>query len=233
MKAKPIISMLVLIMCGFSTIAQIDLSKKIPGIKYEDAYNFEAAIDMQIDFYNPRGNLQESIPYFSHYTNDYRHINIKHKRGSTVYQTIFDMPNHNCLIILGEGVQVMGSAAAMKDNEGRALKTLPLTKTEETKTIAGKTCSQYTFDVPEFKGEMWIADEVSLPNDVGIWKASKLGKYYQQLPEVGFVMEITSTTPKNRKTVMKTLGFHQSKALKVAIPAEFGRAINKVDYYEY
>lgn len=233
MKTNRIFLFIVFILLCQITKAQIDLSKKIPGIKYESTYTFDAAIDMQIDFYNPKGNLQESIPYFSHYTNNYQYINIKHRRGNTVYQTIFDMPNHNCLIILGEGDQVMGSAALMKDNDGRTLKKLELTKTDEVKTIADKTSTKYTFDVPEFKGEMWITTQVNLPNDVGILKASKMGKYYQQISAEGFVMEITSITPKGRKTLMKTLAFHSSKSLKVTIPEEFGRAINKIDYYEY
>ncbi|MBN2262017.1 MAG: hypothetical protein JW735_03830 [Prolixibacteraceae bacterium] len=227
-----------LVMCLFvalsiSSAAQIDLSKKIPGIKYQSSYTFDAVIEMQIDFYSPKGKLQESIPYYGHYTNDYQYINIKHKRGNTVYQTLFDIPNNNCLIILGEGEQVMGSASVMKDNSGRTLKELNLLKTNEEKSIAGKNSTKYTFDVPEFKGEMWITQQVKLPNDVGILKASKMGKYYQQLSVDGFVMEITSITPKGRKTVMKTLGFNSSKPLTVTIPEEFGRAINKIDYYEY
>jgi len=213
--------------------AQIDLSKKIPGIKYENSYQFDSSIDMEIEFYNAKGKLQEKIPYFSHYAPDFQYITIKHQRGNTVYQSLFDLPNNNCLIILGEGNQAMGSAAVMKDNEGRVLKALPVNETGETKTIVGHVCKKYTFDVPEFKGELWMTSTVNLPNDVGILKASKMGKYYQSLPVDGFVMEITSTTPKGRKTVMKTTAFHPDKKYKVTIPDDFGRAINKIDFYEY
>lgn len=233
MNAKTITLILVFLVCAFSGNAQIDLSKKIPGIKYESSYQFTAAIEMEIDFYSSKGKLQETIPYFSHYTPDFQYIDIKHRRGNTVYQTLFDIPNNNCLIVLGEGNDAMGSASVMKSNEGRTLKTLSLTETSETKAIAGKTCKKYTFDVPEFSGEMWITSQVNLPNDVGILKASKMGKYYQILSVQGFVMEITSLTPKNRKAVMKTLALKPSETLKVSIPEEFGRAINKIDYYDY
>lgn len=233
MKTNWFLIMCLLVSMAISSAAQIDLSKKIPGIKYQSQYTFDAVIDMQIDFYSPKGKLQESIPYYGHYTNDYKHINIKHKRGNTVYQTLFDLPNNNCLIVLGEGNQVMGSASVMKDNSGRTLKKLNLIITNEVKIIAGKTATKYTFDVPEFQGEMWITQQVKLPNDVGILKASKMGKYYQQLSVDGFVMEITSLTPKGRKTVMKTLGFNSKKSLSLTIPEDFGRAINKIDFYEY
>lgn len=213
--------------------AQIDLSKKIPGIKYEKSYLFDQQIDMEIDFYTKKGALQMTIPYTSHFTRDYQYINIKHQRGATVYQTIFDMPNNNCLIILGEGKQVMGSASVMKDNKGRELKELPMTKTGETKKILGQTCTLYTFDVPEFSGEMWVSTQVPLLNDVGILKASKMGKYYQKIQAKGFVMEITSVTPNGKKTVMRTTSLKQEKDYKVNIPDDFGAAINKIDYYEY
>lgn len=223
-----------LLLCiSFSTKAQIDLSKKIPGIKYEKSYHFNTGIEMEIEFYHKNGNLQTTIPYTSYYTPNYQNICIRHQQGNTVYQTLFDMPNNNCLIILGEGNQMMGSASVMKDNEGRQLKELPLNKTNETKTIAGQLCNRYTFDTPEFSGELWATTSVDLPNDVGIFKASKTGKYYEKLPITDFVMEITSTTPKGKKTVMKTKTFFDKKSYTINIPDEFGVAINKIDYFDY
>lgn len=218
---------------SISSVAQIDLSKKIPGIKYEKQYQFDNLLEMEIDFYNKNGKLEMTIPYISHFTDDYQYINIKHQRGNTVYQTLFDMPNNNCLIILGEGKQIMGSASVMKDNKNRSLKELPMTKTDESKKILGQTCTRYTFDVPEFKGEMWVSTQVPLLNDVGVLKASKMGKYYQKIQAKGFVMEITSLTPKGKETVMRTTSLKQAKNYEVNIPDEFGAAINKVDYYEY
>jgi hypothetical protein len=222
-----------LLFISMTSEAQIDLSKKIPGIKYEKKYHFDNQIEMEIDFYTKKGSLQMTIPYTSHFTDDYQYINIKHQRGNTVYQTIFDMPNNNCLIILGEGKQVMGSAAVMKDNEGRKLTELPMTKSDETKKILGQTCTLYTFDAPEFSGEMWVTTQVPLLNDVGILKASKMGKYYQKIQAKGFVMEITSVTPNGKKTVMRTTSLKQAKNYDVSIPDDFGAAINKIDYYEY
>lgn len=222
-----------LLVIGIAGKAQLDLSKKIPGIKYEKQYAFDSQLSMEIDFYAKNGSLLSTIPYTSYFTNDFQYIDIKHQQGNTIYHTLFDLPNNNCLIILGDGNQMMGSASVMKDNEGRELKELPMSSTGESKKILGETCTKYTFDVPEFNGEMWITNQVPLLNDVGVLKASKMGKYYQQIPVKGFVMEITSVTPKGKKTVMRTTSLKESSDYTVKIPDDFGAAINKIDYYAY
>lgn len=213
--------------------AQIDLSKKIPGIQYEASYHFTSAIEMEMIFFNKKGQHQMTIPYTTYYRSDFEHFCIKHQRGNTVYQTLFDMPNNNCLIILGEEDQMMGSAAVMKDNEGRELKTLALESTGEEKEIAGYRCLRYTFDVPEFTGELWVSTEADLPNKLGVLKASKMGKFYEQVPVEGFVLEITSVTPKGKKTVMKTTAFLDAIDYQIAVPDDFGTAVNKIDYFDY
>lgn len=213
--------------------AQIDLSTKIPGIKYEKKYEFDNQLTMEIDFFNKKGSLVSTIPYTSYFTSNFQYIDIKHQQGNTVYHSLFDLPNNNCLIILGDGNQMMGSAAVMKDNSSRDLKELPMTNTGETKKILGQSCIKYTFDVPEFSGEMWITTQVPLLNDVGVLKASKMGKYYQKLSAIGFVMEIISLTPKGKKTIMRTTSLNETSTYKVTIPEDFGSAINKIDYYAY
>lgn len=232
MKRKITLALAILLV-ALSGKAQLDLSKKIPGIKYEKNYAFDNQLTMEIDFYTKKGSLQTTIPYTSYFTNDFQHIDIKHQQGNTVYHTLFDLPNNNCLILLGEGNQMMGSASVMKDNSNRELKELPMTKTGDTKKILGQTCTKYTFDVPEFNGEMWITTQVALLNDVGVLKASKMGKYYQKIPVKGFVMEITSVTPKGKKTVMRTTSLKEKSSYTVKIPDDFGAAINKIDYYAY
>lgn len=228
---------LILFIATFLTVtmvkAQLDLSKKISRIKYERHYVFDNQLSMEIDFYNKKGVLRSTLPYTSYFTDDFKYIDIKLQHGSTPYQTLFDFPNNNCLIILGEGKQISGSAAVMKDNTGRKLKELPLTKTSETKKIHGQTCTKYTFHVPEFKGEMWITTQVPLLNDVGVLKASKMGKYYQKIAAKGFVLEITSITPRGKKTVMRTTSLKKAASYTVKIPDDFGTSINKIDYYAY
>lgn len=232
MKRK-LILMAVLLLGTMMSKAQLDLSKKIPGIKYEKVYEFDNQLSMEIDFYSKKGSLLSTIPYTSYFTSNFQHIDMKHQQGNTVYHTLFDLPNNNCLIILGEGNQMMGSASVMKDNEGRRLKELPMTKTGESKKILGQPCTKYTFDAPEFSGEMWITTQVPLLNDVGVLKASKMGKYYQKIPAKGFVMEITSITPRGKKTVMRTTSLKEASSYTVRIPDDFGTAINKIDYYAY
>lgn len=223
----------VLVLLSSSSIAQLDLSKKIPGIKYEENYEFDSSIEITMDFYSKKGAHQMTIPYASYFTNDYNHFCIKILRGNSVYQTLFDMPNNNCLILLGEGENVQGSAAVMKDNTDRILKELPLIKTTKSKEVLGYNCNLYTYSTEKINGEIWATTELDLPNDVGVLKASKMGKFYEKIPVDGFILEIISTTKKGKKTVMKTTAFHKEKSHKISIPKDFGVAINKIDYYDY
>lgn len=233
MKTKFITTLAVLTFFCISLNAQLDLSKKIPGIKYESSYNFDSEIEMEMDFFKKNGKHQMTIPYKSYFSNDYNYICIKILRGSTVYQTLFDLPNNNCLILLGEGKSLQGSAAVMKDNEGRELRELPLTKTNKTKEILGYECTLYTFNTSKINGEIWTTTAIDFPNDVGVLKASKMGIYYEKVPVDGFVLEITSTTTRGKKTVMKTTAIHKNKAHNINLPNEMGVAINKIDYYNY
>lgn len=233
MKTNPIILLLLLICSMYTAQAQMDLSKKVPGINYESNYKFDAEMEMEMEFYSKKGSHQMTIPYKSYYSNDYQNICIKILRGNSVYQTLFDMPNNNCLILLGEGENMQGSAAVMKDNEGRELRELPLTKTNKTKTILNYSCTLYTFNTEKISGEIWATESINLPNDVGVLKASKMGKYFENVPVEGFILEITSITEKGKKTVMKTTALHKNKTHEVTIPEEFGVALNKIDYYDY
>lgn len=233
MKTKFILILIVFFSSFSVAHAQLDLSKKIKDINYENNYKFDAEIEMEMDFFKKNGNHQMTIPYKSYYTNNYNYICIKILRGSTVYQTLFDFPNNNCLIILGEGNQIMGSAAVMKDNEGRELKELQLNKTDKTKDILGYNCTLYTYNTSKINGEIWATTAIDLPNDVGVLKASKMGKFYEKVPVDGFVMEIISITTKGKKTVMRTTAMHKEKTYEVNIPEDFGVAVNKIDYYDY
>jgi hypothetical protein len=233
MKNKTYTLLALAMLAIISVHAQVKLNPTNQRIQYDNSYHFSAGIEMEIEFYDRKGKLEQTIPYFSYYSDDFSHIAIRHERGRTIYQTIFDLPNNNCLILLGEGENLNGSAAVMKDNQGTELKVLKLENTGISKPILGYSCTQYTFEVKEFTGEMWLTDEIDLPNDVGIFKASKTAKYYQTLSERGFVMEITSTTPKGRTTVMRTTAMHPSLSYTVNIPDPFGHSLNKIDYYNY
>jgi hypothetical protein len=128
---------------------------------------------------------------------------------------------------------MQASSAVMKDNEGRNLNKLPLTKTAQTKDILGYKCIQYTFKSDRFSGEIWATNQIELPNDVGILKASKMGKYFEDTPVEGFILEITSIARNGLKTVMKTTEIHKNKKYAITLPNEVGKAINKIDYYDY
>lgn len=227
------LTILILIASTFQSFSQIQLNLSIKGIKYEDKYEFDAGLDMEMVFYSKKGAHRMTIPYESYYSNNLNYLCIKILRKNTVYQTLFDFPNNNCIIILGEGSNMQASSAVMKDNEGRDLNKLPLTKTTQTKEILGYKCVKYTFQSDKFDGEIWATNQIELPNDVGILKASKMGKYFEDTPVEGFILEITSITRNGLKTVMKTTEIHKNKNYSITLPNDVGSAINKIDYYDY
>jgi len=232
MNIKSITTLVSLLCLVLITNAQFQLKVNIPGIKYEDNYSFDASVEMDMEFYSKKGSLRSTIPYETYYSEDYKYICVHIKRGSS-YQTLFDFPNNNCLILLGDGNNLQANAAVMKDKKERTLNKLPLTKTDKTKVILGYTCNQYTFNVDKFYGEIWATSAINLPNDVGVLKASKMGKYYEDVPLEDFILEITSTTPNGLKTIMKTKAIHKNKKHKINIPSECSKAVNKIDYYDY
>lgn len=233
MKAKHIFGWMLLMAIPLHGLSQTDLNKGKSGDIYQSQYRFTASISMEMSFYDKKGALREIIPYESIYTSDFRQFSLINKRGNAVYQSLFDIPRNYCLIIVGQGDQLMGSLALMKDNSSKLMKTLTLIPTEETKTIAGLLCSKFTFNVAEFSGEMWLSEEIDLSNEVGVFKVSKTSKYYQQLSAKGFVMEITSVTPKGKKTVITTTALEPSKETVIRIPDTFGTSLNTIDYYDY
>lgn len=233
---KTFITILIVSTFIFTTnaTAQIDVSKHIPGIDYASNYSFNKCNRMEIQYFTKKGKPRMTMPYKIFYSDDFEVIDIWFQRGSMISQTLIDFPANNLLIIYGEGNNISGSAAAMKDREKKKFKKLPLEKTDETKDILGHKCNKYTMKTDEFTGEIWATKSINhLPNKTGIWKASKTEMYYQTIPDIGFIMEITSFNPKGQKTVMKTLELEAETNYGVNIPEEFGIAINKVDYYKY
>jgi hypothetical protein len=79
---------------------------------------------------------------------------------------------------------------------------------------------------------MWVTTQVNLPNKVGVLKASQMNQFYEDVPVEGFVLEITSINKRGMKTVMRTTALPHDIDVTVNIPEEFGKAINKVDYYD-
>jgi hypothetical protein len=59
-----------------------------------------------------------------------------------------------------------------------------------------------------------------------------MNQFYEDVPVKGFVLEITSVNKRGMKTVMRTTALPHDIDVTVTIPEEFGRAINKVDYYD-
>lgn len=203
------------------------------GEKLQQIFHFSASISMEANFYDKNEKLIQTTPFETFISHDFQQSCIRQLRSKTMYETIFDQAANKCYILIREGENSMGSVAEMKDRSVKRPKTLPLEATGGRKQVAGFECSQFRFETDEFSGELWITQELDWPNEAGVFKVSKMGKYYQQINPQGFILEITTITPKGKKTRITTNEVKPAAGNTIKLPEELGKAINKVDYDEY
>lgn len=203
------------------------------GEKLQQIFHFSAAIAMEANFYDKNEKLIQTTPFETLFSHDFQQSCIRQLRGKTMYETIFDQAANKCYILIREGENSMGSVAEMKDRSAKKPKILPLEATGERKQVAGFECSKFRFATDEFSGELWITQALDWPNEAGVFKVSKMGKYYQQIDVQGFILEISTITPKGKKTRITTYEVKPVAGNTIKLPEGLGRAINKVDYDEY
>ena len=111
---------------------------------------------------------------------------------------------------------------------------MEITATTETKKIAGYTCKKYTYTYKKIFGEVWITDDVKLPNDVGVFRAAKMAALHNTLSVSGFVMEMTTEDARGGKTVMTTLSLMANEKYTINLKGvDMNTALNKVNYYTF
>jgi len=245
---KPI-SLLSVLMLTSSLTASAQL--KMPGVKWSDAYSFDAYTDMKIDFFAKGNELMRTFNYKTWYNagetgiqrvnevlnipeGNFMVIMDAPQKGSDI-QTIFDMKNTTAVQIFGsDNPEPMYNAGGFKYPSGDEIKKLELVATDETRTIAGHLCKKYTYIYKKIFGEAWITREVKLPNDFGIFRAAKMSALHNTLSEEGFVMEMTSEDSRGGKTVMTTLSVGNKGKITVELPkSKMGTALNKVSYFTF
>ena len=114
------------------------------------------------------------------------------------------------------------------------LKKLELAATEETREILGYTCRKYTYTYKKIFGEVWLTDQVAMPNDIGVFRACKMAALHNTLSVPGFVMEMTTEDAKGGRTLMKTVSLQQDEKYVVDFRGvEMNKAVNKVNYFVF
>ena len=239
--------LLTLVMLPGMVAAQL----KAPGVKWSDSYSFDHYNQMKIDFFAKGDELMRTFEYKTWYNADAMKVDGSHEgievpAGNFIVQmdapgkgqdleTIFDMMTQVAIQIFGADLdEPMYNAGAFKYPVGDEIKHLTLEPANETRTIAGQPCAKYTYTYKKIFGSVWITTGVNLPNDLGIFRAAKMGALHNTLSVKGFVMEMTSEDSRGGKTVMTTGSLNNTGKLTVSLPkSKMNTAINKVNYFTF
>jgi hypothetical protein len=206
------------------------------GVKWDESYSFDKCNVFKIEFYAKNNELMRTVNYKTCYQsngNNFVTKMIAEGRGKGM-ETVLDKKNEVAIQIFGTG-----GGTIPQYNAGRyaypteaELKKLDITPTTETKQIAGLICKKYTYTFKQIFGEVWITDQISLSNDLGVFRAAKMAAKHNTLSASGFVMEMTTEDSGGGKTLMTTVSLNNPETYLLDLRGvKMSTAINKVNYY--
>jgi hypothetical protein len=209
-----------------------------PGVQWEQVYNFDKCNDFAIEFYAKNNELMRTMNIKTYYQSNGENFLVMmiakgHGNGT---ETIIDKKNEVAIQIMGTGGDAIPlyNAGGYKYPSPEDLKKLELVPTGETKQILGYLCKKYTYTYKKIFGEIWLTDQVTLPNDIGVFRAAKMAALHNTLSVPGFVMEMTTEDDKGGKTLMKTNSLQNDEKHTVDLKGvQMSTAINKVNYFTF
>ena len=205
------------------------------GVKWDDSYSFDKSNVFKIEFYAKNNELMRTVNFKTYYQSTSDNFVTKIEDGKGNYtETVLDKKNEVAIQIFGSarGAIPQYNAGGFKYPTETELKKLDIVPTTETKQIAGFTCKKYTYSFKSIFGEVWITDQISLPNDLGVFRAAKMAAKHNTLSVSGFVMEMTTEDSGGGKTLMTTVSLKNSDNYMLNFRGvKMGTAINKVNYY--
>ena len=208
------------------------------GIEWDEVYRFDKCNVFKMEFYAKNNELMKTSDIKTYYQSTGDNFLVKMISGRKGYdmQTIIDKTNEVAIQIfgMGESVSPMYNAGGYKFPAPDDLKQLQVVPTDETRDIAGFSCKKFTYTYKKIFGEVWITDEVKLPNDIGMFRACKMAALHNTLSVEGFVMEMTTEDEKGGKTLMKTLALQTDEPCTIDLKGvEMSAAVNKVNYFTF
>jgi len=219
-----------------STYAQLQL--KVTGVKWDESYSFDKCNAFKIEFYAKNNELMRTAQYKTYYQSDSENFLVKfvtEGKGNGM-ETVLDKKNEVAIQIFGSGggVTPYFNAGGFKYPTEKELKKLEIVPTTETKQILGFTCKKYTYTYKKIFGEVWITDQISLSNDVGVFRACKMAALHNTLSVAGFVMEMTTEDARGGKTLMTTVALKNAEKYTLDLKGvKMNTAINKVNYFSF
>lgn len=230
-------SILVIILLGvMSSFAQLSL--KAPGVKWDDSYTFDKCNSFRIDFYAKNNDLRRTTHVKTHYQSAGENFLVRFINGGkgNDIETIIDKKYEVAIQMFGTGggATPMYNAGGYKLPAEDELKKLEILPTTETRQLLGFNCKKYTYTFKKIFGEVWITDQVSLPNDLGMFRACKMAAKHNTLSVSGFVMEMTTEDSGGGKTLMTTESLQIPEKYSIDLKdAKMSTAINKVNYFTF
>jgi GLPGLI family protein len=211
---------------------------KTPGITWDESYTFDKCNYFQIEFYASGNELMRTVNYATSYQSDGDNFVVRTltEGEGTGMETVIDKKNEVAIQIFGTGGGAVPNynAGGYRYPEAAELKKLELIATEETKQILGYPCKKYTYTYKKIFGEVWLTDQIELPNDIGVFRACKMAALHNTLSVPGFVMEMTTEDARGGKTLMKTISLLKDEKYVVDFKGvEMNTALNKVNYFVF
>jgi hypothetical protein len=219
-----------------SLFAQLQL--KAPGVKWDESYSFDQCNIFQVEAYAKNNELMRTMHFKTYFQSDGNNFVTKlltETKGSGM-ETILDKKNEVAIQIWGEGggATPYYNAGGYKYPDSTSLKKLEILQTSETKDILGYSCKKYTYTYKKIFGEVWITDQITLSNDLGVFRAAKMAALHNTLSVGGFVIEMTVEDAKGGKTLMKTVSLKNTEEYILNLKGvEMNTALNKVNYYTF
>ncbi len=232
---KCVILVLVMLMGG-SSFAQIQL--KAPGVKWDENYTFDKCNSFKMEAYAKNNELMRTRLYKTWYQSAGENFLIKlvvEGKGNGM-ETVLDRKNEVAIQMIGTGGGAIPNynAGGFKYPAENELKKLEILPTTETKEIQGITCKKYTYTFKKIFGEVWLTDEVTLPNDVGVFRACKMAALHNTLSVPGFVLEMSVEDNNGGKTVMTTVSLAETEIYSVDLKGvAMNTSLNKVNYFTF
>jgi hypothetical protein len=189
-------------------------------IKYDDEYKFTGRIYMQMETYDKKDVLKSD--YYTYYNSNTLNAGIEMlpvdaKQGDKNVPTIFLYDNDNkCFMMLLESsgsktgmISTLPSDSAMaaqtKNQKGANPEKATITKTGNSRVIAGYKCDEYKIVDPDKDGysNVWMTKDVKLKADKKYWGKSGMPTYYNYPGFEGSLMLAMESFDKSNKTTMK------------------------------
>ena len=189
-------------------------------IKYDDEYKFTGRIYMQMETYDKKDVMKSD--YYTYYNGNTLNAGIEMlpvdaKQGDKNVPTIFLYDNDNkCFMMLLENgssktgmISTLPSDSAMaaqaKNQKGANPEKATITKTGNSRVIAGYKCDEYKIVDPDKDGysNVWMTKDVKLKADKKYWGKSGMPTYYNYPGFEGSMMLAMESFDKNNKTTMK------------------------------